>query len=120
MHRLVFVTAVFIVLFVPANAHGALWFLVDRTAAAPNDRVTVRTGATPRAFDLGQRQKPFQRAVRVYLVRADAAADVHSRSDARLHFVATVVPDRNGRGCRRRRRDTSTRACTRARRAAAR
>ena len=42
--------------------------------------------------------KPFQRAVRIYLVRDDVAAQVHSRLDARLTFVGSLVPDRNGRG----------------------
>lgn len=98
MPRLVFVSALLVVLSLPANAHGALFFLVDRTTAAPNERITVRTGGTPTTFDLRQRLKPFQRAVRVYLVRADAAADVHSRFDRRLYFVGSVVPDRNGRG----------------------
>lgn len=98
MQRLVLVTAALGALLLPANARGALFFLVDRPVAAPNDRVTVRTGATPRAFDLRQRLKPFQRAVRVYLVRTDGAAEVHTRSDRRLFFVASIVPDRNGRG----------------------
>lgn len=98
MQRLIFVTAVLVGLSLPANARGALFFLVDRTTAAPNERVTVRTGVTPKTFDLRQRLKPFQRAVRIYLVRTDAAAEVHSRFDKRLHFVASVVPDRNGRG----------------------
>jgi hypothetical protein len=98
MRRLVLVTVVLAGLSLPANASGALFFLLDRSAAEPNDRVTVRTGATPERFSLRQRSKPFQRPVRVYLVRADAAADVHSRLDQRLHVVGSLVPDSRGRG----------------------
>jgi hypothetical protein len=98
MQRLVFVTVVVVALFMPANARGALFFLLDRPAAEPNARVTVRTGGTPKGFELRQRVKPFQRPVRIYLVAADAAAEVHSRLDPRLHFVGSVAPDRNGRG----------------------
>lgn len=98
MQRLVLLIVVLVALFLPANARGALFFLLDRPVAEPNDRVTVRTGGTPRGFELRQRVQPFQRSVRIYLLPAEAAADVHSRFDGRLHFVGSVVPDRNGRG----------------------
>jgi hypothetical protein len=98
MQRLVFVTAVLIALLMPANARGALFFLLDRPVAGPNDRVTVRTGGTSKGFELRQRMRPFQRPVRIYLVPTDAAAEVHSRFDERLQFVGSLVPDRNGRG----------------------
>ena len=98
MQRLVLVSIVLGALLMPANARGALFFLLDRPAAEPNERVTVRTGATPAGFGLRQRLKPFQRPVRIYLVEADAATRVHSRLDPRLHFVGSLVPDRNGRG----------------------
>jgi hypothetical protein len=42
--------------------------------------------------------KPLQRPVRLYLVQAELAPEVHSRYDPRLHFVGSVTPDRNGRG----------------------
>ena len=58
----------------------------------------MRTGATPQGFTLAQRVRPLQRPVRIYLVRNDVAADVHTRFDRRLSFVGSVVPDRNGRG----------------------
>ena len=98
MQRLALVAAALVALAAPANARASLFFLVDQPNASPNDRVTVRTGGTPRDFKPGQRVKPFQRAVRVYLVRTDLAVDVHSRSDRRLNFVGSVVPDKNGRG----------------------
>jgi len=82
----------------PANARAALFFLFDQPSASPNDRVTVRTGVTPRNFQSSRRVKPLQPAVRVYLVRTDVAVEVHSRLDPRLSFVGSVVPDRNGRG----------------------
>ena len=83
---------------VPANASAAAFFLFDRASAAPNERVTVRTGGTPQDFTLRRRVKPFQRPVRLYLVRKDAAAKVRSRFDPRLNFVGSLVADRNGRG----------------------
>ena len=98
MHRLVLITVVLVTLFLPANARGALFFLLDRPAAKPNELVNVRTGTTPSGFELRHRARPFQRPVRLYLVAADAAADVHSRFDQRLHFVGSLVPGRNGRG----------------------
>jgi hypothetical protein len=98
MQRLVLSTAVLIALFMPANARGALFFLLDQSAAQPNERVTVRTGTTPKRFELRQRARPLQQPVRLYLVATDAAAEVHSRFDKRLYFVGSLVPDKNGRG----------------------
>ena len=85
----------------PANASAALFFLFDRAEAAPNERVAVRTGNTPRDFVLSRRVEPFQRPVRVYLVRQDVAGQVDSRFDRRLQFVGSIVPDANGRGLAR-------------------
>ena len=82
----------------PASSDAATFFLFDPASAAPNERVTVRTGATPAGFKAGQRVSPFQRAVHIYLVREDVAASVHSRLDPRLTFVGALVPDLNGRG----------------------
>ena len=98
MQRLALIAVALVALAAPANGRAALFFLLDRPSASPNDRVTVRTGGTPRDFTLGQRMKPLQRPVRVYIVRTDVAADVHSRSDPRLNFVGAVLPDKNGRG----------------------
>ena len=97
MQRLALVAVALTALAAPVNARAAL-FLLDQPSAAPNDRVTVRTGATSRDFAPTRRVKPLQPPVRVYLVRTDLAAEVHSRYDPRLHFVGAVVPDRNGRG----------------------
>lgn len=98
MQRLVLITVVLVALFVPANARGALFFLLDQSAAKPNERVTVRTGTTPKGFQLRQRARPLRQAVRLYLVATDAASEVHSRNDRRLYFVGSLVPDQNGRG----------------------
>ena len=98
MKQLAAIALSFVALAVPANASAALFFLFDQPSGVANDRVTVRTGGTPRGFDLKQRVKPFQRAVRLYLVRTGMAARVRSRFDARLSFVGSVVPDKNGRG----------------------
>jgi hypothetical protein len=82
----------------PANAGASLFFLFDRPSAAPNDRVTVRTDGTPKDFKL---LKPFQRQVRLYLVRKDLATQVRLRFDSRLNFIGSLVPDKNGRGMMR-------------------
>lgn len=82
----------------PANARAALFFLLDRSNAAPNEHVIVRTGSTPRDFALSQRVKPFQRSIRLYLVRDEVAEQVRSRFDSRLHFVGSIVSDENWRG----------------------
>jgi hypothetical protein len=79
-------------------ARGALFFLFEPTQVKPGDRVVVRLGGTPRGFDAGDRVKPFQEPVRLYLVPASAAGDVHFRSDPRLALVAMIVPDKNGHG----------------------
>jgi hypothetical protein len=94
----VLVTGCIVALAAPANAEAAAFFLFDRPAAAPNDRVTVRTGGTPRDFTPSRRVKPFQRPIRLYLIRHDLAAQVHSRLDSRLSFVGSIVPDTNFRG----------------------
>ncbi len=98
MKRLAVIALALAALAVPANAEAALFFLFDQPSAAPNDRLTVRAGGTPRNFKLNQRKKPFQRAVRLYLVRTEVAAQVRSRFDSRLSFVGSVVLGRNGRG----------------------
>ena len=98
MQRLALIAVVLVALVAPANARAALFFLLDQPSASPNDRVTVRTGATSTDFELRRQVKPLQRPVRLYLVRTELAAEVHSRFDPRLHFIGSVTPDRNGRG----------------------
>lgn len=98
MKRLVLLAIALVALAAPANAGAALFYLVDRPTAAPNDLLTVRTGATPKQFTLTQRVKPFQRPVRLYLLREEFAAQVHSRLDSRLTFVGSIVSDKNGHG----------------------
>lgn len=66
----------------PANAGTGLSFAFDRPTASPNDRVTVRVVGTP------------SRAVRIYLVPSDLAAEIRSRFDARLSFVGSVAAGR--------------------------
>jgi hypothetical protein len=83
---------------VPTKAEAALFFLYDQPSAAPNDRVTVQARGTPKTFVQRQRAKPFQRPVRLYLVRKEAAAQVRSRFDPRLSFVGSFVFGRNGQG----------------------
>jgi hypothetical protein len=97
MKRLVFLAAGLVAVAAPANAGAASFLLFDRPDAAPNDRVTVRTGSTPRNFAPSQRVKPFQRPIRLYLVREEVADAVRSRLDPRLNFVGSIVPDKNGR-----------------------
>ena len=80
------------------SASAALFFLFSPTAALPGDVVKVRLGGTPAGFTPAQRERPFQRPIRIYLVPDGVAGDVRSRSDPRLHFVGALVPDRNARG----------------------
>src|SRR6266508_4119852 len=63
----------------PAQARADIGFVFDRASAAPNDRVTVRSTGVPST------------PVRLYLVRREAAQDVHSRFDRRLSFVGTIA-----------------------------
>lgn len=80
------------------TAQAALFFLFKPTAAKPGDLVTVRLGGTPANLTLAQREKPFQKPIRVYLVPNRVVGDVSSRFDPRLHFIGRIVPDRNSRG----------------------
>jgi hypothetical protein len=98
MKGLAFFTVAFVALSAPTSAGAALFFVFDQPTGAPNERVTVRAGGTPKGFTLNQRVKPVQRPVRLYLVQNDAAAQVRSRFDPRLNFIGSVVPDKNGRG----------------------
>lgn len=77
---------------------AALFFLFQPTSAEPGDRVIVRTGGTPASFRPSQRVKPLQRAMRLYLVPNATAPKVRSRFDLRLHFIGSLVPDRNLHG----------------------
>jgi hypothetical protein len=99
MNRLATLALAFgLALAAPANAGAALFFLFNQPSAAPNDRVTVRTGGTAKNFKLSKRLKPFQRPVRLYLIRQDLATQVRSRFDSRLNFIGSLVADRNGHG----------------------
>jgi hypothetical protein len=80
------------------TADAALFFLFDRATAAPNDRVTLRTGATPRGFVPRQRLKPSWPRDRIYLLPSRLTTEVHSRFDPRLEFVGVLVRDTRGRG----------------------
>ena len=98
MKRLALTALLVATLSAPANASAATFFLFDRSDADPNERVTVRIGGTPASFAPSRRVKPFQRPMRLYLVRDELAAQVHSRLDRRLTFVGSIVPDKNFRG----------------------
>lgn len=58
----------------------------------------MRLGGTPANFALDQREKPFQRPIRIYLARNGIAREISTRFDPRLHFIGALVPDRNVRG----------------------
>jgi hypothetical protein len=81
-----------------SSASAALFFLFEPTAAKPGDVVTVRTGGTPESFTARQRKKPLRRPIRIYLVPNDVAGEVRSRFDPRLHYVGSLVPDRDTHG----------------------
>ena len=98
MKRLALIAVVIVTLTAPGDARAATFFLFDTSDAAPNDRVTVRTGTTPASFAPSRRVKPFQRPIRLYLVRDELAPVVHSRLDTRLEFVGSIVPDKDWRG----------------------
>jgi hypothetical protein len=98
MKRLPVIALALAALAVPRNATGALFFVFDEPSAAANDRAMVRAGGTPANFQLRDRTKPFQRPVRLYLVRKEVAAQVHSRFDSRLNFVGSIVLGSNGQG----------------------
>jgi hypothetical protein len=83
---------------VTSSATAALFFLFKPTTANTGDLVTVRLGGTPASFTLDDRQRPFQDAIRLYLVPQEVAGEVSSRFDPRLSFVGRIVPDRDARG----------------------
>ena len=85
MARLLVTAATLLALALPAEADTGRVFVLDRTSAQPNDRVTVRTAT-------------FEPGVRLYLVRRDALPLVRSRFDERLNFIGTLVRTRSGRG----------------------
>jgi hypothetical protein len=92
------IAAVVVAAALAASAYGALFFLFQPTTASTGETATVRLGGTPASFMLEQRQRPFQRAIRLYLAPSGVASQVRSRFDARLHFIGSLVPDRNGHG----------------------
>jgi len=98
VQRFALIAVALVALAAPVNARAALFFVFDRPSATPNERVTVRTGGTPKDFKPSQQVTPLQRPVRLYLVRDEVAVETHSRVDPRLNFIGSVVPDKNGRG----------------------
>lgn len=82
----------------PDGAQSALFFFFEPTTATPGDRVTVRTGGTPRGFQPNQRAGSLRREMRLYLVRNAVADKVRARHDSRLHFIGSLRPDYRGRG----------------------
>jgi hypothetical protein len=98
MRLLTLLVAVSVAAAATGAAHGSLFFLFNPTHAAHGDEVVIRTGGTPRSFHLGDRVRPFQSPLRVYLVPEGVAASVRSRTDPRLVRVGMLVPDRNGHG----------------------
>jgi hypothetical protein len=83
---------------VAGTARAALFFLFEPASVEAGNVVTVRLGGTPASFSLADRRRPFGPPIRVYVFRNDAADEVRGRLDRRLHFVGTIVPDRNQRG----------------------
>ena len=81
-----------------SSAQAALFFLFKPTTAEAGSVVSVRLGGTPPTFTLADREEPFQRAMRLYLVPANVAGEVGSRYDKRLHFAGVLVPDKHSRG----------------------
>jgi hypothetical protein len=95
---IVILIAAVVVVATPASSSAAFFFLLDDTSAAPNERVTVRTGSTPPNLSAKHLAKPFGRPIRLYVLKTDSAAAVRSRFDSRVHFVGSLVPDRRQRG----------------------
>jgi len=91
-------TAAVVAATIASSAYAALFFLFDPTTAKAGDVVTVRLGGTPASFTLDERERPFQKAIRLYLVPNRVAGKIRLRFDPRLSFIGRVVPDRNGRG----------------------
>jgi hypothetical protein len=81
-----------------SSAHAALFFLFEPTTAKTGGVVSVRLGGTPASFTLADRERPFRKGIRIYLVPSNVAGEVGSRFDRRLHYVGRIVPDRDGRG----------------------
>jgi hypothetical protein len=92
------VVAAAVAVAIAGSAHAALFFLFAPRSAEAGQVVTVRLGGTPAGFTLADREKPFGKPMRVYLVPNDVAGEVTGRFDPRLHFVGVLVPDRNPRG----------------------
>jgi hypothetical protein len=80
------------------QAQSAVFFLLSPTTAKPGDPVVLRSPGTPEGFRNSSRLKPFQRPLRIYLVRDAIADDVKSPADPRLVFIGNFVGGQNGRG----------------------
>jgi hypothetical protein len=81
------------------SASGALFFLFSPTRARVGDRVSLRTPGTHPNFNVQKRGvRPLQPPIRLYLVPNDAAEEVSSRKDPRLHRIGSIVLDKLGHG----------------------
>lgn len=97
-HLLTLVVALFVAGAAARGAHASLFFLFNPTHTAPGDKVVIRTGGTPTSFKVGDRVRPFQAPITLYLVPNAVAASVRSRTDPRLTRIGTLLPDKNGHG----------------------
>jgi hypothetical protein len=81
------------------RARSALFFVFSPTAAKPGESIAIRTPQTPRRFDVrAEGARPLQRPIPLYLVSNPIAKDVSSPDDPRLHYIGSILLDRNGRG----------------------
>jgi hypothetical protein len=81
------------------RAGSALFFVFSPTAAKPGESVAMRTPQTPWSLDVrAEGAKPLQRQIPLYLVSNSIAKDVSSPDDPRLHYIGSILLDRNGRG----------------------
>ncbi len=76
VQRFALIAVSLVALAAPANARAALFFVFDRPSATPNERVTARTGGTPKDFKPSQQVTPLQRLIRLYLVRDEVAVEM--------------------------------------------
>ncbi len=81
------------------HARSALFFVFSPTAAKPGESIAIRTPQTPWSFDVrAEGARPLQRPIPLYLVSNSIAKDVSSPDDPRLHYIGSILLDRNGLG----------------------
>jgi hypothetical protein len=81
------------------HARSALFFAFSPTAAKPGETIAIRTPQTPWRFDVrAEGARPLQHPIPLYLVSNSIAKDVSSHDDPRLHYIGSILLDRNGRG----------------------